>query len=268
MPGRKVLLLLDCCFSGAFDKGYQARMDGRADVELHNLRGRAVITSSTALEYAFELSPGVVDVTGSPSPSVFTTVVTEGLRSGDADLDHDGLVSVHDLYTYTRERVLEITPRQSPKMAFSGSEFFVAINPKLAQQRLVTPFSREVSSGKALSTPVTDGQTDYTEPYDDREVELVYWSRVVDAMRESAERTELASALSSKGAVLVGLRFYDEAVSPYEESAAICRDLGDYAGELLALISLIDVYDELRLTDDSAAASRRIVELRERSDGV
>src|ERR1700753_215992 len=57
---RSIVLLLDCCYGGAFAQGVTVRAAGDVNV-LDSLpadraggRGRAVITASTAMEYAFE----------------------------------------------------------------------------------------------------------------------------------------------------------------------------------------------------------------------
>ena len=55
-------------------------------------RGRAVITASNAMEYAFEGDRLADDQ--HRRPSVFTGTLVEGLATGDADRDEDGLVSL------------------------------------------------------------------------------------------------------------------------------------------------------------------------------
>jgi hypothetical protein len=73
-------------------------------------RGRVILTASTSMEYAFEGE----ELTGAGRPSVFTRAVVDGLRSGAADIDGDGQVSVDDLYEHVYERVRETTPNQTP----------------------------------------------------------------------------------------------------------------------------------------------------------
>src|SRR5882672_10038954 len=52
---RRIVLLLDCCYAGAFERGMSARGDTGVGIEEQlGGRGRAVITASSALEYAFE----------------------------------------------------------------------------------------------------------------------------------------------------------------------------------------------------------------------
>ena len=58
-------------------------------------RGRAVITASSAMEYAFE-GDELTDAS-EPAPSVFTSALVHGLETGDADLDQDGLVALDEL---------------------------------------------------------------------------------------------------------------------------------------------------------------------------
>jgi uncharacterized caspase-like protein len=50
---RRVVLLLDCCYAGAFERGIVARAGAGVDIgEQFGGRGRAVITASSAMEYA------------------------------------------------------------------------------------------------------------------------------------------------------------------------------------------------------------------------
>lgn len=115
---RSVVLLLDCCYGGAFAKGVTVRAGGDVNV-LDSFpqgglggRGRAVITASTAMEYAFE---GDQLASGQHQrPSVFTSVLVEGLATGDADRDEDGLISLSELYEYVFDKVREHNPHQTP----------------------------------------------------------------------------------------------------------------------------------------------------------
>ncbi len=108
---RQVVLLLDCCFSGAFTRGMVARSSPTLDVaEGFHGRGRAVLTASGALEYAWEGD----ELTRLNEPSIFTSAIVAGLRSGEADRDRDQHVSVDDLYDYVFDEVRRKTPNQTP----------------------------------------------------------------------------------------------------------------------------------------------------------
>src|SRR2546423_13986870 len=86
-PSRQKVLVLDCCYSGAFPAGKLAK----AGTDVHTLerfqgRGRAVLTASDATQYSFEGDA----VVGSAARSVFTRHLVAGLRDGSADLDRGG----------------------------------------------------------------------------------------------------------------------------------------------------------------------------------
>jgi hypothetical protein len=114
---RSIVLMLDCCHSGAFGKGLAPKSATTVDVE-HRFegQGRVTLSASTELEYAFEETE--VNALDPAAPgSLFTRSVVEGLRSGDADLDEDGRISVDDLYDYVCRRVRERSVHQTPGMA-------------------------------------------------------------------------------------------------------------------------------------------------------
>jgi len=109
---RRKVLILDCCYSGAFPAGRTAKSDeGVQTLERFQGKGRAVLTASDATQYAFEGD----DVRGSGTSSVFTRHLVEAIRSGAADLDEDGDIALDELYSYVREKVVAEVPQQRPK---------------------------------------------------------------------------------------------------------------------------------------------------------
>jgi hypothetical protein len=110
---RRVVLLLDCCYAGAFERGMTARAGTEVGIEAQfGGRGRAVITASSAMEYAFE-GDELADAR-ELAPSVFTSALVEGLDTGEADRDQDGLVALDELYDYVYDKVRATTPNQTP----------------------------------------------------------------------------------------------------------------------------------------------------------
>ncbi|GAB6898192.1 caspase, EACC1-associated type [Kineosporia succinea] len=123
---RRVVLLLDCCYGGAFERGVTARTPGDVDLREHLAEelpeaatagvgqghGYVVITASTAMEYALE-GESLRDSSG-PGPSLFTDSLVRGIRTGEADADDDGFVSLPELYDYVHEEVRRRTPNQTP----------------------------------------------------------------------------------------------------------------------------------------------------------
>ncbi|MEV7040935.1 caspase family protein [Amycolatopsis sp. NPDC051061] len=110
---RRIVLLLDCCYAGAFERGMTARAGGGVAIEAQfGGRGRAVITASSAMEYAFE-GDELTDAQQT-QPSVFTGALVTGLSTGEADRDQDGMVALDELYDYVYDAVRATTPNQTP----------------------------------------------------------------------------------------------------------------------------------------------------------
>ncbi|MBG0825925.1 hypothetical protein HS048_35210 [Planomonospora sp. ID91781] len=115
---RRQVLILDACFSGAFAHRAKGSVDlGLRDRFLGQGRGRVVLTASTATEYSFE---GVPLDGSEPSGSVFTTALVEGLRTGRADADQDGLISIDEAYRYTFDEVQAAGAKQTPQRWLYG----------------------------------------------------------------------------------------------------------------------------------------------------
>ncbi len=116
---RQNVLILDCCYAGAFPSGFGVK----GDTVVHALeqlggRGSVVLTSSDAMQLSFEGNQ--VTQTGPAPPrsapgSLFTRFLIEGLRTGRADLDGDGDITHDELYSYVHDRVIEEQPQQRPK---------------------------------------------------------------------------------------------------------------------------------------------------------
>ncbi|MEH2176705.1 caspase family protein [Nostoc sp.] len=102
------VLVLDCCFSGAFAKRFSIKDDESIDIRAQlGGKGRAIFTSSNSIEYSF--------VEHDYKLSVYTHFFVEGLRTGAADLDNDGLVSTDELHTYVSNQVRERFPKMTPQ---------------------------------------------------------------------------------------------------------------------------------------------------------
>lgn len=147
---RRIVLLLDCCYSGAFGEGLNRRADSSIDLEgRFEGRGRTVLTASSAMEYAFEGRSLTVD---EGTPSIFTGAVVEGLRTGAADLGGDGYVSVEELYDYVYREVKMHTPSQTPRRWSFDIEGEVIIAKSMGNPSAVLP--TEVTA--AVESPFRD----------------------------------------------------------------------------------------------------------------
>ncbi|MCA1671633.1 MAG: caspase family protein [Actinobacteria bacterium] len=133
---RKVLIL-DCCYSGAFPAGQLAKADNAVHaLERFQGRGRAVLTASDSTQHSFQGD----QLHGDAAQSVFTRYLVAGLRDGSADLNNDGRITLDELYGYVYKRVVEEMPKQRPKRKSTSK---------------ATSSSRETSTGRPKrETPI------------------------------------------------------------------------------------------------------------------
>ena len=112
------ILILDCCFSGAFEgaRGSEAGPVGANESFQGKGTGRVILTASDAYEYAWEHEAGVAG-----ENSVFTTWLVKGLESGEADRDGNGVVTVDEWYDYVYEQMQRSTRRQTPQRTVAGA---------------------------------------------------------------------------------------------------------------------------------------------------
>ena len=157
---KRQVLILDCCFSGAFAAGAKGSDElGLGERFLGPGRGRVVLTASRGSEYSFEGEP----VAGHDVPgSVFTHALVDGIRSGSADLDGDGYVSVEDAYGYAYEKIRSSDAAQTPQRWLYGAEgtIVLARNPRGIT---VTPAELPAGISSSLESsylPVRSGAVD------------------------------------------------------------------------------------------------------------
>lgn len=110
---QRQVLILDCCFSGAFSRDARSAVGTYVDMEeIAQGKGKVVMTASTATQFAWEEGGKII---GEPENSVFTRHLVTGLKTGKADIDGDGWISFDELYDYVRSGVIStIGTRQTP----------------------------------------------------------------------------------------------------------------------------------------------------------
>ena len=133
----RVVLILDCCHSGAFAREQKGVIGGSVGTknafEPKNGRGRWVLTATDATQYAWEGSKLVGATNTLSGTSVFTRCLVEGLQQGEADVDQDGLVSVRDLSNYLYAQVTKQPDVKQTPCLWSYKEqgnLFIASNPR------------------------------------------------------------------------------------------------------------------------------------------
>ncbi|CAL9307256.1 MULTISPECIES: caspase family protein [Streptomyces] len=127
----QIVLSIDCCYSGRVKRVLTHR--GPSSVGLGARlqeagSGFAVLTSADEVQAAMEPS-GKLRKIGAPRTSLYVTAMVEGLRTGDADLDRDGVVSILDLAEYLRQRFVG-QAQQPTASLFLKRPVTVALNPQ------------------------------------------------------------------------------------------------------------------------------------------
>ncbi len=156
---RRQVMILDCCFSGAFDPALNAKDDGSLDVQGQlGAEGRVVLTSSSSTQYSFEQQGSEL--------SIYTRFLVEGIETGAADRDNDGKVSVRELHEYATQKVQETAPTMNPKIIVLKDEGFDVVfakaqitDPKLKYRKEAERYSirGEISpAGRALLNALRD----------------------------------------------------------------------------------------------------------------
>jgi uncharacterized caspase-like protein len=121
---KRQVVILDCCFSGAFAEGMTAKDDHSIDLQSQlGGEGRAVLTSSASTQYSFEQQGSDL--------SVYTRFIVEGIETGTADTDNDGFIAVDELHDYARKKVQDTAPMMNPKIyaVEEGFRIFLAKAP-------------------------------------------------------------------------------------------------------------------------------------------
>lgn len=131
---RHQVIILDCCYSGAFSNGMLARsvedIDVRVDIQQHlGGEGRAVLASSTSLQPTLD--------------GVYTTYLVRGIETGAADEDGDGRISIRELHNYTKNQVQTYAPSMEPEIyTIEGYEIILSQapigDPKLEYRKNLT----------------------------------------------------------------------------------------------------------------------------------
>ncbi|MDW5552287.1 caspase, EACC1-associated type [Methanosarcina sp.] len=109
---QKKVLLLDCCYSGAFARGLTVKADNNVDIkERFKGKGLVILTSSNSMQYSFEGD----EIKGESIGSIFTSTIVNGLKTGEADTDKDGYIFIDELYGYIHKHISKKTQLQDPQ---------------------------------------------------------------------------------------------------------------------------------------------------------
>ncbi|HEX5941882.1 MAG TPA: caspase family protein [Anaerolineales bacterium] len=135
---KRQILILDCCHSGAFARGTKGEQKAVTEATFEGSGfGRVVLTASDSTQYALEGN----QVLKQTEFSLFTHFLLDGLRTGQADINNDGQISLDEWYDYTYSRVISETPRQVPhKWSYNQQgDLVIARNPFVQKKVAALP---------------------------------------------------------------------------------------------------------------------------------
>jgi uncharacterized caspase-like protein len=145
---KRQILVLDCCHSGAFGRGTKGEQKAVTETTFEGSGfGRVVLTASDSTQYAFEGD----QVIRQTDLSLFTHFLLEGLKTGEADTNNDGIISLDEWYDYTYTKVIAETPRQIPhKWSYNQQgDLIIARNPYVKKKVVELPYELN----QALESP-------------------------------------------------------------------------------------------------------------------
>ncbi len=138
---KRQVMILDCCFSGAFAEGWVPKgLEMELAREL-GAEGRVVLTSSTAFQKSFQREDGEF--------SLYTQYILEGIETGAADKNSDGKIYAQELHEYAKAKVKEAKPKQEPGILIDREGFNILISqapihdPELSFRKLVEKYTVE-----------------------------------------------------------------------------------------------------------------------------
>jgi hypothetical protein len=119
---RKQVLVLDCCFSGALTGTRASASVNATEPFTVDGVGRIILTATDSYQYAWETEEQLT----TPN-SVFSHHLVEGLTTGKADLNEDGIITADEWYDYTYAQVRAATPKQTPQRSVHSGAGSVVI---------------------------------------------------------------------------------------------------------------------------------------------
>lgn len=104
---RKQVVILDCCYSGAFAQDWQPKRNCDA----------ALLASSSPSQPSYEAE----------EIGIYTRYLVEGMEEGAADTDNNGEVLISELHNYAKKKVKVVRPEMDPDIYPFREGFQIAI---------------------------------------------------------------------------------------------------------------------------------------------
>ncbi|WP_446218858.1 type VII secretion protein EccCb [Micromonospora sp. IBHARD004] len=121
------VILLDCCYSGAFEgHGLKTTDDLAIDGELKTGYGRYVITATNSVERADDGRPA--SDTEPRLRSAFTETIIQGLSTGAADISGQGRITPDDLWRYVHLELPKRSAQTPCQFGNASDEIHIALS--------------------------------------------------------------------------------------------------------------------------------------------
>ena len=136
---KRQAIVLDCCYSGAFAEGWQAKSIGLNLEQELGAKGRVVLTSSSATQKSFQQTGEEL--------SLYTKYFVEGIETGAARKKEQGKIYASELHKYAKAKVQEAKPKQQPKIITDGEGYDILLSqapindPELDFRQLVEKYA-------------------------------------------------------------------------------------------------------------------------------
>ncbi|HJS85262.1 MAG TPA: hypothetical protein VJ779_07355, partial [Acetobacteraceae bacterium] len=215
----QVVLLLDCCYSGAVE----GALKGDVDSELHiveNARGFYIMTASSNLQAARETEV----VSGGAVMGRFTAALVNGIESGAADAGRKGKILLSDLRRHLGKVVTGQTPQffdlkasGDPLISHSPATALPLLNAGVLADLDAEQWHRRRGAVSALGDVLRDGDAAV------RAAATAALQRRLGQERDFAVRAALESAL---GVQSVGAPGMPPPSPPHQTASASSSSLG------------------------------------------
>ena len=131
---QRQVIILDSCFSGVTPNDLLVSDGSSLDIQGQlGGRGRAILTAATASRYAFEKEDKKL--------SLYTQFLIRGIKTGEADHDDNGVVTVGEIHNYAQQQIRAVQPDMRPRLypGEGGGDIHVAqVPPAQRYARAVT----------------------------------------------------------------------------------------------------------------------------------
>jgi chaperonin GroEL len=281
---KEVVLLLDCCYSGAVSKGLKGNVEGQLRA-VQNAAGFFILTASTSIQTASE---NEADLHGKVMGR-FTAAIVEGIQSGRADAHQTGEIRLSHLKTHVERTLRGQTPQffahagsgdpfisRSAKRLPNKDVYFSAVRDKmlggvntLANSVKITlgPKGRMVAIGGSTGTPrltkngflVAKG-IELNDRYENLGAQLIRGAASQTGAK-AGDGTTTAIVLA-QAILFEGLRFVKAGVNPTDLKHEIDQAVMRVVNEIKAISKGVSTHAEIaQVRAISANGDRDIVDI-------